>query len=539
MRIGILHSYQLSGSGSCVYVRSLGLALAKRSHEVHVISLEPEPSRFPEVWLAYEHRDGARRELFRRTREDGGFVSHTLAAEWQPIAYPRAEVDPARSPLFTSLTDPQMKDYLDGLLERIDEIVFAEGLEVLHANHMGPKAVVAARIRRRRGIPYVVTVHGTFFEYVVSRDRRFVAWAEEGLVNADAVIALNEDVKRRILAVTPGIEDRIAIVPVGVDLERFAPLPPGRERQRAAHVCASIEETSSGGLHDETRARLHAAAGGALSGEAVARLVEEARRAYDPTRADRGAAERLRRIDWARTRTVVYLGKLLADKGIHCLLAAAPHFLTRHPEAQLLVVGSGPLREDLELLVGAIHHRNPSRIGALLGAGRPGGGERIGDAPAAPARDLGAPPERWLDRVVFCGYLTTAQIALLLPLCTVCVVPSLVPEAFPLVVLEAASSGVLPMGTPAGGLREVLGRVQAAVGPLPTVLVDADADRLVDELGEKVAAALDSLTDEANARAVRQKCRRFAEDGFSWDSVAGRIEAILAQLPRAARPAAG
>ena len=238
MRIGILHSYQLSGSGSCVYVRSLGALAKLPGHEVHVISSEPEPRSFPDVYLAYGHRGGVRRELFRHERRLGAFVSHTLELDYQPIAYPRAEVDRARSPLFTELSDRQMEEYIDCLVERVDGIVEQEKLDVLHAHHMGPKAVTAARIRKRRGIPYVVTVYGTFFEYVVRRDRRFLSWAQEGLVNADVVIALNEDVKQRILAVQPGIEERIVILPVGVDLVRFAPLLAGRERCEHGRQCS-------------------------------------------------------------------------------------------------------------------------------------------------------------------------------------------------------------------------------------------------------------------------------------------------------------
>lgn len=534
MRIGILHSYQLSGSGSCVYVRSLGAALGRLSqaHEVHVISAEPEPKTFPEVWRAYEYRDGERRQLFRLPRKRGAFTSHVIEQPWRPIAYPRAEMDPARTPLFTDLTDAQMEEYLSGLVERVDRIVALEGIEVLHANHTGPNAVTAARIRERRGIPYIVTVHGTFFEYVVRKDRRFLPWAREGLANADVVIALNEDVTERILSVQPGIEDRIVILPVGVDLELFAPLLPGRARKRIGLVSESIAESSKNGMDERTRNSLHAAATRNVPAHEIVESVKLARSRYTPTHADLGLPERLRRIDWGRTQTVAYLGKLLVDKGVHCLLAAAPYFLTRHPNAQLLIIGNGSFREGLEMLSGAILHRNRGFVDSLDTAARqlgtPGG---LPHLTAAFPRELPEPPACWLDRIVFCGYLTTAQIAQLMPLCHVSVVPSLVPEAFPLVVLEAASCGVLPIGTAAGGLRDVLGSMQRSLGTIGQhMIVRQDPEGMVRDLGEKISAALDDLGSDAVAKTVRRQCRQFAEEGFSWDSVAARLGTILGQI---------
>lgn len=535
MRIGILHSYQLSGSGSCVYVRSLATALGKlpAGHEVHVISSEPEPQAFSEVRLAFAYRDGRQRELFRRHGTPGSFISHTLEQPFHPIAYPRAEMDSARSPLFTQLTDVQMAQYLDGLFEQISEIVVREKITVLHAHHMGPKAVVAARIRRRLGIPYVVTVHGTFFEYVVRRDRRFLPWAQEGLANADRVIALNEDVRQRILSVQPGLEDRIVILPVGVDLERFAPLLASRRPRRVTDVCDALEESSQGGMDDRTRAGLHDAAAEALSPDQIVEIVQQARMKYVPTQADRGLGERLRRVDWSRAQTVVYLGKLLVDKGVHCLIASAFEVLRGHPDAQVLVIGNGAFREGLELLAGALFHQNRGVIEALarvvpkVDSGASGLDHLLAWLPA----ELPPPPDRWLERIVFCGYLTTAQIAQMLPLCQVSVVPSLIPEAFPLVVLEAASCGVLPVGTPAGGLRHVLDEMAAVTGPLGgSILVDMNRSELVNDLAGKLSHIVDHLADPNRAKAVQARCREFAEDGFSWDSVAARIGELFEQL---------
>jgi glycosyltransferase involved in cell wall biosynthesis len=51
-----------------------------------------------------------------------------------------------------------------------------------------------------------------------------------------------------------------------------------------------------------------------------------------------------------QTRTVLYLGRLVADKGIAWLLEAWADLLPDHPECRLLVVGDGPEGERLQAL---------------------------------------------------------------------------------------------------------------------------------------------------------------------------------------------
>ena len=49
-------------------------------------------------------------------------------------------------------------------------------------------------------------------------------------------------------------------------------------------------------------------------------------------------------------RLIVFVGKLIASKGVELLLAAFPLVLAREPRARLLVVGFGAFREGLERL---------------------------------------------------------------------------------------------------------------------------------------------------------------------------------------------
>ena len=60
------------------------------------------------------------------------------------------------------------------------------------------------------------------------------------------------------------------------------------------------------------------------------------------------AAAALGALDPARDRIVVFVGKLIASKGVELLLAAWPLVLGRVPDARLLIVGFGAFRGALE-----------------------------------------------------------------------------------------------------------------------------------------------------------------------------------------------
>jgi glycosyltransferase involved in cell wall biosynthesis len=81
-------------------------------------------------------------------------------------------------------------------------------------------------------------------------------------------------------------------------------------------------------------------------------------------------------------------------------------------------------------------------------------------------------------RVVFTGYLTHRHLRYLFPCCDVAVFPSLVPEAGPLVFLEAVAAGVFPLGTYFAGMAsniDALSRVvPAAVSGVMKLRRDAE-----------------------------------------------------------------
>ena len=240
---------------------------------------------------------------------------------------------------------------------------------------------------------------------------------------------------RRVLEDVVGHVDRVHEVPPGVDVDEFAP---------------------------EAR------------NTALAALIEEARR--DPVDAgerhpDPGNAARFARFFADERPTVVYVGKLIENKGVQVLLEAM-----RGLDARAVIVGFGDYREQLE-------------------AQAPHG-------------------------TLFTGALEHRHLVHLLPLADVSVVPSIFPEAFGMVAAEAASAGVVPVVADHSGLAEVGAGIARELPDEHAGLVlfpAGDATALRERLQTLLALAPEKR------QALGLAARRAVERNWSWSRVAERL----------------
>ena len=138
------------------------------------------------------------------------------------------------------------------------------------------------------------------------------------------------------------------------------------------------------------------------------------------------------------SRPLIFVGRLVSDKGVDTLLQALSILRDRNFRPELTVVGDGPERSALEKL----------------------------------AADL-----RVAAQVMFTGSKTQSEVADLLRRHQVLVVPSLWEEPFGLVALEGIASGCVVIGSKAGGLPE-------AIGPCGVTFPNGDSAALADRIAE-------------------------------------------------------
>lgn len=182
-----------------------------------------------------------------------------------------------------------------------------------------------------------------------------------------------------------------------------------------------------------------------------------------------------------RDRELVFVGRLVSDKGVDLLLESLAQLARREIRPGLTVVGDGPDRQMLERL----------------------------------AADLGL-----AERVDFLGTRTGEELVRTLNRHQVLVVPSRYNEPFGIVALEGIACGCFVIGTAGGGLPEAIGPCGTVVpNQDPPALADAIAAALADDdaLHRAQSAAAGHLAShtvaDTSARYLRIFVRVAAEDG--------------------------
>jgi glycosyltransferase involved in cell wall biosynthesis len=408
---------------------------------------------------------------------------------------------------FADLSEAEVDAYVDANVAAVRDVAGRVRPDVALANHLVMGPVVLAR-GLDGAVPYAVKIHGSALEYTVKPNPRFLPYAREGLDGARGILVGSRHTAESLWAAMddPEVVERTRLGPPGVDVRRFVPREPDEAR-------AGLE-----GL----RARL-AAADEAAATDSFARSAAEAA----------GALATLAPGD----RLVVFVGKLIASKGVELLLAAWPLVLAREPRARLLIVGFGAFRTGLEGLARDLERGD-------LAAARALDAEHGGDLPQldafldslADADGYRQAAAGMTDRIAWAGRLEHDEVADVLPAAEAMVVPSTFPEAFGMVAAEAAACGALPVVAAHSGLAEVARTLGAAAPAAARPWLTFDVGpRAVDDLAGDLTSWLDAPGDlRAATRAAIVAATR---EHYSWDGVARSvIAAASGELDRLRRP---
>jgi glycosyltransferase involved in cell wall biosynthesis len=543
--ICILHGYLLDGSGSNLWTRSIARALVRDGENIHLICQEPHPEKYDFVSAAYEYSadGGVTRVLDRETEYAGRCIMHQpVLGDTLPV-YVWDEYEEFEHVIpMTEMEDRELEEYIHRNVEVVSRVVRDYGVTVMHANHALLMSVVAQRVSAWTGVPYVIMPHGSALEYAVKPDARLRRLAAEAFEHAAGVLAISDEVAARA-ADTFGnaVSDlgaKLSRLDLGVDTAAFRPIEP---EQRAANV-QRVERLLSSLERGRSRAQGEILVTALSSGEAPAAAVERVG-TYTAKFPDEDVAAKLDSIDWSSDRVIVFVGRLIAAKGIHAVLTALPLIASRSPRTRVIVVGHGPLREPLEAFAYALAKGDRELAARVLehaetiAAGEPGhlGATRLFWEALDKRGELDMywdAAARYLkpDTVVFTGYLTHREMAWLLPCCDVAVFPSMVVESGPLVFLEALASGVFPIGTYFGGMKVKIDRAAPSLdGDHGSLLkVRPDAAHIVADIAEVIPSALDV------AGRYRERLRRVAEDHYDWIPVARRLKQLLYDVAKTA-----
>jgi glycosyltransferase involved in cell wall biosynthesis len=150
---------------------------------------------------------------------------------------------------------------------------------------------------------------------------------------------------------------------------------------------------------------------------------------------------KFRPLDRKRDKELLFVGRLVSEKGIHVLLDAMHELKRQGVKPSLTIIGGGPEQANIEKQI-----------------------QQLGLA----------------DQVALCGRQDQVQIAQWLNEHKILVIPSVCEEGFGIVALEGAACGCVVVGSSGGGLPE-------AIGPCGVTSPTGDHQRLAAILGELLA----------------------------------------------------
>jgi len=539
----MIHGYLLSGTGSNIFVSNLVRRFCARGFEVVLLCQERNPANLDYVaaHAVFAPGNASCTTLFSRDTPYPGKCSlynpdlNGLLPVYVYDDYPGFTVKP-----FTELTDDEIEEHIRQNVTALESVYAEQPFDLVQTNHVIMSPAIARRFCLVHGLPYYISLHGSALNFSVKNDRRLEPYAVEGLKHAAGIFAVSRH--NRLEAVTffndlaAEIKDKFAVIPAGVDIElfrihegpklesitalktqltdRIRLLPRGKTGAQKQEFLAALDQTSSG--------------------TEVADLAARYNSRYVQSHPDRDINSVLDRIDWAEDWVLLFVGKYLWTKGIQMVIGALPLLLQRIPNLQLLLVGFGSYREELEAMVHALDSGRRELFRCLFE--KSGSRMEPGDDPAVkkPFKFLDALNERRelksyfaaarnhniAGHVHFLGVLSHKELSLLLPCADVFVAPSIYPEAFGMVSIEALACGVLPIVSNQTGLKEIVdltARTFDAVNKAPRIDIN---EEMIFNILTNITRSIES--GDLRNPDFKQQLRRLTLDNFSWDSIASR-----------------
>jgi glycosyltransferase involved in cell wall biosynthesis len=518
MRLLMTHGYMLSGTGSNVYVQNLCRALVKMGHDVHLLCQEPNALSYDFVNAHYRASGRVIERLGEKASPYPGscHVYQPEIGDLLPV-YVYDDYPGWRVKTFLDLYDGEFENYVAKNVAALRAVVEYSGATGVVTNHSVPGPEIARQVLSGTGIPYASIVHGSCLQYVARKSNFYMQITRRGLSRATNIIALSSHSADTIAEDFPELEGRTVALPGGVDTDLFRPDAldarvtesltggPGRGPKASKTLREVLDRFSERGSAEDLAGQL----------KAISEL-------YEPRRHDVDAGERIRKLLDGDAPVILYVGKLIHSKGVHCLLSAFARVLRAEPGARLLVIGYGTFREGLEALTLALSTGNRRAVELLAGGGRlfeggPASTMEHFTLTGALQRDA----KGMAKAVEFVGPLYHAELARVLPSAEVAAVPSIFPETFGLVAAEAAASSVPPFVANHSGLREAGALVGRGLPFDTRVSLEGNFE---ENLARSLSGYLALSVEER--RSCRETVRRNSVEDLSWGALAGRIAAL-------------
>ena len=515
MKIAIVHGYFLNATGSNLYVQNLCRQFCKMGHEVLLFSQERLAEKYDFIESAY---------LFDKSNEDLKLI-HEKTTPYKgkckcyvpdigrilPV-YVKDKYEGFDAEEITQLSEKDLENYIS-CNEKALKATFADNKpDFVISNHTVMQPVYVKRALQDFSDVFIFTVvHGSCINFSVKKSELALRYAIEGLSVSDKLVFLTEYSMQEFCDFFQGRAEFKAekiLIAAGVDIENFVPLEKGASKSERIHSLLKKAESEYGDSIGDIKS------------------------------IDSDIKYKLLQIDWEKDTILLYYGKYLWTKGIHNLILAVPFILEENPNTKLVLVGFGTSRGYLEAIVGAMDLGDSEKLKHLLT--NPGNFqshvEPGTEIYSAYILDLLEDSERSKayfektigkisDKVIFTGFMDHNLLKELISCADVAIAPSIFPEAFGLVGVEALACGVFPLQPYHSGFKSVvdsyseLFHLDDKFNTMGNLWLDKD---LVKNIAIQINTILGTYLQRGSdlREKVKSTARKICSDHYSWDSVA-------------------
>lgn len=201
MRVLLLNSFPLKGSGSGVYVVNIAKELVKNGHEVCIVMPE-NTTKIRKI-----HNVKIHPVYFKRKEQIEGQLDFN---------FPCFDPHPRSSMNFSELADEQVKDYENAFRQAIEEEINEFKPDVIHSGHIWIISSLAVDYK----IPVIITCHGSDVMGYNESDR-YHNYAKKAAQGCKKIIAISKQNKEDLDNIFQEQKDKIFVMHNGYEPELF------------------------------------------------------------------------------------------------------------------------------------------------------------------------------------------------------------------------------------------------------------------------------------------------------------------------------
>ena len=132
------------------------------------------------------------------------------------------------------------------------------------------------------------------------------------------------------------------------------------------------------------------------------------------------------------------------------------------------------------------------------------------------------------DSVIFTGYLNHEYLKFIFPCADVALFPSLIPEAGPLVFLEAMACGAYPMGVNIGGMESFIHQASGCMkgGDDEWMKIQAKKESVVSDMVRNIPKAMEI------SQRYKHQLHQLVKENYDWNIVAKKLILTIKEIEK-------